>query len=136
MPTDRFGAQATGVGVHPLTRYVMTWVELLAPHRAALELILADGAPAGAAERVARFGGLVARLIEGLERNLEEKSALICADAAGGSASWHLFLANNASFVLNRARDADVAPLLGDDWAARRRTRVDRHAASYGEAVL
>ncbi|XP_062207821.1 exocyst complex component EXO70A1-like [Phragmites australis] len=123
-------------GVHPLTRYDMACVELLAPHRTALDVILANGdgdgagAPAGGAERVTSFGSLVSELIVGLERNLEEKPALACA-AAGGSP--HLFLANNISFLLNRAADADVTSLLGDEWAARRRNRLERHTASYVE---
>ncbi|KAK3162770.1 hypothetical protein QOZ80_1BG0093510 [Eleusine coracana subsp. coracana] len=117
-------------GVHPLTRYVMTRVEQeLAPYRTVLGLILAtSGDVNGAAERVTTFGGLVEELIEALERNLEKISAL----NAGGSASAaaHLFLANNISFVLNRAADADVAPVLGDEWVALRRSKLERHAAS------
>ncbi|TVU36141.1 hypothetical protein EJB05_18058, partial [Eragrostis curvula] len=121
-----------------LARYAMICVELLAPHRTALDLALATGgedergALAEGAEAVTSFGVLVAELIEGLERNLEEKSALVCADADGSAA--HLFLANNVSYVLNRAADADVLSLLGDEWAARRRSRLERHAASYVEA--
>ncbi|OEL33643.1 Exocyst complex component EXO70A1 [Dichanthelium oligosanthes] len=132
-------ASATlGVGVHPLARYAMTCVELLAPHRAALDLIHANGcedergAPAGGAEELRSFGSLVSELIAGLECNLDEKSALA---GAGGSSSHHLFLANNASFVLKRAADADVASLLGDEWAARRRSRLEQHASSYIQAA-
>ncbi|GJM92153.1 hypothetical protein PR202_ga08588 [Eleusine coracana subsp. coracana] len=116
-------------GVHPLTRYVTTRVEQeLAPHRTVLGLILAtSGDVNGAAERVTTFAGLVDELIEALERNLEKISALIFADA-GDSA--HLFLANNISFVLSRT---DVASLLGDEWVTRRRSKLERHAASYVE---
>jgi hypothetical protein len=127
-----------GVGVHQLARHAMTCVDLLAPHRAALDLILANGggedergAPAaGGAEGVTSFGGLASELITGLERNLDEKSALACAGSS--PSSRHLFLANNTCFVLSRAADAGVASLLGDDeWAARRRSRLEQHAASY-----
>ena len=122
-------SRAEGVGVHPLARYAITCVELLAPHRVALDLILANAgedergapagederkAPAGGAEGVTSFGGLVSELIAGMERNLEEKPVLAC---AGGSPSRHLFLANNTSFVLSRAADAGVASLLGVEWA-------------------
>ncbi|TVU36139.1 hypothetical protein EJB05_18055, partial [Eragrostis curvula] len=69
-------------------------------------------------------------LVTALEHSLEEKSALICGDA-GGSA--HLFLANNLSFVLNRTADADVASLLGDEWVARRQSKLEQHVASYVE---
>ncbi|RLN22665.1 exocyst complex component EXO70A1-like [Panicum miliaceum] len=100
-------------GVHPLACDAMTCVELLARHRTTLDLILAGGG-----ERDAPVGslaaGLVAELIAGLERNLEGKLAVACADAGG---SRHLFLANNISFILNRAADAGgVASLLGDAW--------------------
>ncbi|PAN26994.1 hypothetical protein PAHAL_5G052600 [Panicum hallii] len=131
-------SRAEGVGVHPLARYAMTSVELLAPHRVALDLILANAGedergpdPAGGAEGATSFRSLVSELIFGMERNLEGKSALAC---AGGSPSHHLFLANNTGFVLTRAADAGVASLLGDEWAARRRGRLEQHAASYLEA--
>ncbi|PUZ53413.1 hypothetical protein GQ55_5G051000 [Panicum hallii var. hallii] len=118
-------------GVHPLAREAMSCVELLARHRTTLELILADGgerdAPAGSLA-----AGLVAELIAGLERNLQRKLAVACADAGG---SRHLFLANNISFILSRAADAGgVASLLGDAWAARRRGRLAQHVASYVES--
>ncbi|KAK3162764.1 hypothetical protein QOZ80_1BG0093440 [Eleusine coracana subsp. coracana] len=125
-------------GVHPLTRYVMTRVEKeLAPHRTVLGLILASGdinapsASGGGAERVTTFGGLVEKLIEALERKLEKKPAF----KAGGS-SAHLFLANNISFVLNRAGNADLTSVLGlgDEWVARRRSKLEQHTASYVEA--
>ncbi|WVZ67766.1 hypothetical protein U9M48_016806 [Paspalum notatum var. saurae] len=91
-------------------------------------MILADG---GEGERATSFGGLVAELIAGLERSLEEKCGLAFAD---GSPSQHLFLANNTSFVLSRAADADVTSLLGDEWAARHRSRLEQHTARYLQA--
>ncbi|KAL6840358.1 hypothetical protein ACP4OV_030168 [Aristida adscensionis] len=121
-------------GVHPLARYAMNCVELLAPHRAALDLILTNGEAdehgGGGAERVSSFRGLVSELIAGLERGLEEKLAPACADAGG---SPQLFLANNASFVLSRA--AAAGSLLGEEWAERRRSRLERHVAGYAEAT-
>jgi hypothetical protein len=121
-------------GVHPLARDAMACVELLARHRTTLDLILADsdghGAPAVAGSRAA---GVVTELIACLERNLQGKLALACTDAGG---SRHLFLANNIGFILSRTADAggDVASLLGDAWAARRRGRLARHVASYAES--
>nr|CAB3479167.1 unnamed protein product [Digitaria exilis] len=131
--------QKLGVGVHPLARHAMACVEMLTPHRAALDLILANageaerggGAPDGGAVGVTSFGSLVSELIAGLERNLDERSELVF--AAVGSPPWrHLFLANNASFVLSRAEDiAGVASLLGDEWAERRRSRIDQHVYTH-----
>ncbi|OEL38539.1 hypothetical protein BAE44_0000441 [Dichanthelium oligosanthes] len=67
-----------------------------------------------------------------LERNLQANIVVTCADAG---VSRHLFLANNISFILNRAADADdVACLLGDVWAARRRRRLEQHVESYVES--
>ncbi|CAL4959903.1 unnamed protein product [Urochloa decumbens] len=122
--SQQAASEALGVGIHALARHAMTCVELLAPHRSTMDLILANG---GGAEGVTSFGSLVSELVAGLERNLEEKYA-------GGSPWSHLSLANNAGFVLNRAADAGVASLLGDEWAARRRRRVEEHAASYVRA--
>ncbi|KAJ1286703.1 hypothetical protein BS78_03G372000 [Paspalum vaginatum] len=115
-------------GVHPLARDAMTCVELLARHRTTLDLILAGAAD----DERGSLAGLVSELIAGLERSLQGKLAVACADAAGPR---HLFLANNVSFILNRAADAgDVASLLGDAWAARRRSRLEQHVASYVES--
>lgn len=116
---------AAAGGVHPLTRDAMTCVELLARHRTTLDLILADAG----ADEPGSLAGVVSDLIAGLERNLQGRLAVACADAGG---SRHLFLANNISFVLSRVADADgVASLLGDAWAARRRSRLEQHVASY-----
>ncbi|WVZ67757.1 hypothetical protein U9M48_016797 [Paspalum notatum var. saurae] len=120
---------AAGGGVHPLARDAMTCVELLARHRTTLDLILAGAA---AADERGPLAGLVSELMAGLERSLQGKLAVACADAAGPR---HLFLANNVSFILNRAADAgDVASLLGAAWAAVRRSRLERHVASYVES--
>lgn len=128
------GSAARGVGVHPLTRYAMTCVELLSPHRAALDLILANGA----GESVTSLGSLVAVLVTSLERHLEEINPKLSNDdddaAAAAAASRHLFLATNASYVARRAVDAGVEPLLGDGWAARRGSLIARYVASYVEA--
>nr|CAB3479168.1 unnamed protein product [Digitaria exilis] len=112
-------------GVHPLSRDAMNCVELLARHRTTLDLILAD---AGGSLAV-----VVTELIACLERNLQGKLAVACADAGG---SRHLFLANNVGFILSRAADAGggVASLLGDAWAARRHGRLAQHVASYVES--
>lgn len=123
---------AHDVGVHPLTRYAMNCIELLSPHRDALDLILANGgrgAPAGGAESVTSLGSLVPVLITCLQRNLDDKSAL-----CGAEGLQQLFLANNASFVLKCAVDADVKSLLGDEWAARLQSRIEQHVANYLEA--
>lgn len=124
-------------GVHPLTRYAMTHMEQLAPHRTVLSFILATGdvdVLAGGDERVATFGSFVAELIESLERNLEnqEKCPLLSALNRGLP---HLFLANNISFVLNRVADADVESVLGDEWVARRRGQLEQLVASYVEVA-
>uniref|UniRef100_A0ACD5W2A8 Uncharacterized protein n=1 Tax=Avena sativa TaxID=4498 RepID=A0ACD5W2A8_AVESA len=115
-----------GTGVHPLTRYTMAYVELLAPHRGALDLILAS--TSGGAEGASSFEGLVSELIASLEPNLEELSALRGAEGGG---MRHLFLANNTSFVLEHA----AGLVRGDDeWAVRWEGRVVQHMAGYVEA--
>lgn len=117
---------AAAGGVHPLARDAMTCVELLARHRTTLDLILAD---AGGGDERGSLAGVVSDLIAGLEHNLQGRLAVACADAGG---SRHLFLANNISFVLSRVADADgVAAMLGAAFAARRRSRLEQHLASY-----
>ncbi|CAO2167418.1 unnamed protein product [Urochloa humidicola] len=118
---------AASGGVHPLARDAMACVELLARHRATLDLILADAGERGGGAPACSLAGVVTETIASLERNLQ---GITCAGAGG---SRHLFLANNVSFVLSCA-GGDVASLLGDAWAARRRGRLARHVASYAEA--
>uniref|UniRef100_A0A0D9V975 Exocyst subunit Exo70 family protein n=1 Tax=Leersia perrieri TaxID=77586 RepID=A0A0D9V975_9ORYZ len=113
-----------GFGVHPLTRNAMACVERLAPHHETLDLILASG---GGGD-VSSLSDLASRIVGSLDRFLlliNEKSVVVAA-----SSSWHLFVANNAEFVLQRCR-----PLpLGDEWAARREGVVALHVAGYAEA--
>jgi hypothetical protein len=123
-------AQGVGAGIHPLTQYTMAYVELLAPHRGALDLILAStrGSTASAEGDGANlFDDLVSKLIASLEPNLEEISALRRAEGGG---MRHLFLANNTSFVLKHA----AGILRGDEWAVRCQGRVVQHMTAYVEA--
>ncbi|XP_006645189.2 exocyst complex component EXO70A1-like [Oryza brachyantha] len=124
-------ARGGGVGVHPLTRYAMDCIEPLAPHRDALDLILASGGGG-----VTSLSDLASRVVGCLDRVLllEEKPVLPCGgggddDGAAVVSRHHLFVANNAGFVLQRGR-----PLLGNEWAAQREDLVARHVASYAEA--
>lgn len=117
--------RGVGAGVHPLTRYAVSCIESLAPHRGALDVILAS--TGGILEGVNSFGDLFSELVASLEPKLEEISTLRGEEGGG---LRHLFLANNTSFVLKRA-----GAIGGDDeWAACRRSRVEQHVAGYVEA--
>uniref|UniRef100_A0ACD5UIF8 Uncharacterized protein n=1 Tax=Avena sativa TaxID=4498 RepID=A0ACD5UIF8_AVESA len=119
----------SATGVHPLTRCTMACIGSLAPHHAALDLILSStrGDDGDNAEDVNSFGDLVSELIASLEANLLEISSTLRGVDGGGL--WHLFQANNTGFVL---KHADV--LEGDDWAGWRQSRVERHVRGYVQA--
>uniref|UniRef100_A0A0E0JSF1 Exocyst subunit Exo70 family protein n=1 Tax=Oryza punctata TaxID=4537 RepID=A0A0E0JSF1_ORYPU len=116
-----------GVGVHPLTQYSVLCIERLAPHRDTLDLILASGGD------VTSLSDLSSRVVGCLDRVLllDEKPVppRDAAAAAAAGSRHHLFLANNANFVLQRCK-----PMLGDEWAAARESVVERHVAGYAEA--
>uniref|UniRef100_A0ACD5T8I1 Uncharacterized protein n=1 Tax=Avena sativa TaxID=4498 RepID=A0ACD5T8I1_AVESA len=121
------GTPPSATGVHPLTRCTMACIGSLAPHHAALDLILSSTGGDGDAEDVNSFGDLVSELIASLEANLLEISSTLRGVDGGGL--WHLFQANNTGFVL---KHADV--LEGDDWAGWRQSRVERHVRGYVQA--
>lgn len=58
-----------GAGVHPLTRYTMACINSLAPHRGALDLVLAS--TGGGTEGLSSFDNLVTELIVSLEPKLD-----------------------------------------------------------------
>ncbi|XP_047095382.1 exocyst complex component EXO70B2-like [Lolium rigidum] len=120
--------RGVGAGIHPLTRYTMAYVESLAPHCGALDLIFkSKSGGTCSAEGIDSFDDLVSELITSLETNLEEISAL---RGTQGGGMQHLFLANNTSYVLQHA----ASLLRGDKWVARCQGRVMQHMTDYIEA--
>ncbi|KAJ1378281.1 Exocyst complex component Exo70 [Sesbania bispinosa] len=127
-----------GGGVHPLTRYVMNYIALLAEYRRALAEIVADwpqnplpesyyrnpdrvekNPPSEIAERVAW-------LILMLLCKIDGKSELYKDVALS-----YLFLANNMQYVVVKVRKSKLRLLLGEDWLKKQESKVKDYISKY-----
>ncbi|KAL4363517.1 hypothetical protein GQ457_04G015120 [Hibiscus cannabinus] len=120
--------------IHPLTRYVMNYVKLLADYSETLNLLLesdedeTDGLQNkdGELENMTPFAKRLLLLISSLESNLEEKSKLY-----EDGALHCIFLMNNILYIVQKVKDSELGKLLGDNWVRKRRGQVRQYATSY-----
>ncbi|KAK8686314.1 hypothetical protein V6N13_125340 [Hibiscus sabdariffa] len=120
--------------IHPLTRYVMNYVKLLADYSETLNLLLesdedeTDGLQNkdGELENMTPFAKRLLLLISSLESNLEEKSKLY-----EDGALQCIFLMNNILYIVQKVKDSELGKLLGDNWVRKRRGQVRQYATSY-----
>ncbi|URE47349.1 exocyst complex [Musa troglodytarum] len=134
-----------GGGVHPMTRYAMNYISLLADYQSALVKISADfpihtptpipafffgtsQAPEGSRRSAiaARFAWLILSLL----CKLDEKAA-----AYRDVGLSYLFLANNLQYIVNKVRSCRLRELLGEEWATRHAAKARQHAAGYDRAA-
>ncbi|URE47348.1 exocyst complex [Musa troglodytarum] len=148
-----------GGGVHPMTRYAMNYISLLADYQSALVKISADfpihtptpipafffgtsqapteqqPAPASSSSSSegSRRSAIAARfawLILSLLCKLDEKAA-----AYRDVGLSYLFLANNLQYIVNKVRSCRLRELLGEEWATRHAAKARQHAAGYDRAA-
>lgn len=139
-----------GGGVHPLTRYVMNYLSLLADYEPALADIFADfplqalpqlpesffnsspssslkiESPMRMTTSSSAISVRVAWLILGLLCKLDLK-----AEVYRDVALSYLFLANNLHYVVQKVRESGLVQLLGGDWALKHEAKVRHYTASY-----
>ncbi|KAG6488245.1 exocyst complex component EXO70B1-like [Zingiber officinale] len=120
-----------GGEIHPLNRYVMNYVRLLAEYSTLLNQLLEDGSFNGqdsseGGESMTPLAHRVLLLISYLEANLEEKSKLY--EDAG---MQNVFLMNNVLYIVNKVKESDLMSLLGDNWVRRRRGQIRRYSTQY-----
>ncbi|XP_042468542.1 exocyst complex component EXO70B1-like [Zingiber officinale] len=130
-----------GGEIHPMTRYVMNYVRLLAEYTNTLNLLLDDGkigSDQGNGEgydnrnsdgenlEMTPLGLRTALIISYLESNLDEKSKT---DEDG--AMQYVFLMNNIHYIVNKVKDSDLGKLLGDHWIRKRLVQIRQYATNY-----
>ncbi|URE47345.1 exocyst complex [Musa troglodytarum] len=130
-----------GGGVHPMTRYAMNYISLLADYQSALVKISADfpihtPTPIPAfffgteGSRRSAIAARFAWLILSLLCKLDEKAA-----AYRDVGLSYLFLANNLQYIVNKVRSCRLRELLGEEWATRHAAKARQHAAGYDRAA-
>ncbi|OWM65490.1 exocyst complex component EXO70B1-like [Punica granatum] len=126
-----------GGEIHPLTRYVMNYVKLLADYSTTLNLLLDsnedelrdlqnDEGDELQLENMLPLSRRLLLLLSCLESNLEEKSRLY-----EEPAMQYVFLMNNIWYIVQKVKDSELAKLLGDHWIRKRRGQVRQYATSY-----
>ncbi|KAG6518624.1 exocyst complex component EXO70H1-like [Zingiber officinale] len=118
-----------GGSVHPMNRYAMNYLALLADYHPSAEEIFDSWQPSPPPHSVSATSPplvLVARLIETLLLKLDGK-----ADAYHDAALSHLFMANNLQYVVNKVGSCALRGLLGPDWSARHAAKARHHLARY-----
>ncbi|XP_047314766.1 exocyst complex component EXO70E2-like [Impatiens glandulifera] len=106
-----------GGGIHPLTRYVMNYVNTLSDYTETLNVLLKeeDGSHS-----------YFQSLISVLEINLDEKARLYKEESLG-----HVFLMNNIHYMAEKVKGSEVRTVLGDEWIRKRNWKFQQHAMNY-----
>ncbi|BAS84895.1 exocyst complex component EXO70C2 [Oryza sativa Japonica Group] len=127
-------AAVTGSAVHPLTRYVMNYLVLLADYEDTLARIYQQGestltSGSGSASRVSPSSSAdsIGRLVSVLQRKLE-------AMAVGyrPSALRSLFMANNTHYVSKKVRGSSkLEGIVGEDWIEEQMAETRRHVDAF-----
>ncbi|KAK1669311.1 hypothetical protein QYE76_057470 [Lolium multiflorum] len=119
-----------GGEIHPLTRYVMNYVRLLADYSRWLNDLL-DGCETeletgGDNADITPLGHCVLILITHLLDKIEDKSKLYDDEAL-----QNIFLMNNLWYVVQKIKDSELKSLLGDNWIRKRRGQIRRYSTGY-----
>uniref|UniRef100_A0A0E0KFH5 Exocyst subunit Exo70 family protein n=1 Tax=Oryza punctata TaxID=4537 RepID=A0A0E0KFH5_ORYPU len=127
-------AAVTGSAVHPLTRYVMNYLVLLADYEETLARIYQQGestlpSGSGSASPVSPSSSAdpIGRLVSVLQRKLD-------AMAVGyrSSALRSLFMANNTHYVGKKVRGSSkLEGIVGEDWLEEQMAETRRHVDAF-----
>ncbi|ONM35054.1 exocyst subunit exo70 family protein F1 [Zea mays] len=118
-----------GGEIHPLTRYVMNYVWLLADYNASLNKLLEcwDTELTGVDNpNMTPLGHCVLMLITHLQCKINEKSRLYEDEAL-----QNIFLMNNLLYIVQKVKDSELKTLLGDNWIRKRRGQIRQYSTGY-----
>ncbi|XP_020678508.1 exocyst complex component EXO70E2 [Dendrobium catenatum] len=120
-----------GGGVHPLTKYVMNYIKALADYRVTMN-VLFDEQNYSLQEEGNGLTPVASNLqsvTSILESNLNDRSMLYV-----DTALQCLFLMNNICYMVQKVKDSDLQPILGDDWIRLHIRKFTQHAMNYERA--
>ncbi|XP_028796630.1 exocyst complex component EXO70E2 [Neltuma alba] len=138
-----------GGGIHPLTRYVMNYLNTLADYGETLDLLLKNkeeddaillspdmspdteensklpGSPSPVSAMALHFRSVASIL----QCKLDEKSKLY-KDAG----LQHLFLMNNIHYMAQKVKGSELRLIYGDEWIRKHNWKFQQHAMNYERA--
>ncbi|KAL5709187.1 hypothetical protein ACHQM5_019904 [Ranunculus cassubicifolius] len=110
-------------GVHPMTRYVINFLNLLLQYESTVKHLLEDFGMNDGTEY--RMTLVTFRILQALQTALGRKSGNYSDEAL-----YHLFLMNNVHHIVTFGR-SKAKDLLGDEWVQIHQGLVQRHAYQY-----
>lgn len=138
-----------GGGIHPLTRYVMNYLNTLADYGESLNLLLKNkeeddtimmspdispdteensklpGSPSQDSSMALHFRSVASIL----QCKLDEKSKLY-----KDPGLQHLFLMNNIHYMAQKVKGSELRLIFGDEWIRKHNWKFQQHAMSYERA--
>ncbi|KAJ6806493.1 putative exocyst complex component EXO70B1 [Iris pallida] len=132
---DPAKAPVPGGGLHPITRYVMNYLRAACGSRRTLEEVMSEDCegvpPADDLDRPSSSLSVqMAWILEVLQGNLDLKSKIY-----NDPSLSLIFLMNNGSYIISKAKDSEIAALMGEDWMRRQSARVRKWAGEYQKAT-
>ncbi|XP_057474016.1 exocyst complex component EXO70E2-like [Actinidia eriantha] len=121
--------------VHPLTKYVMNYINVIVEYASSLNLLLGgvqDGAelvPFDQNISLDNFCPLahhLRSLMSYLEHNLDKKSRLY-----KDSSLKHIFMMNNLYYMVQKVRVSKLVTLVGGEWIREYTAKFQNHATNY-----
>ncbi|KAJ1698306.1 hypothetical protein LUZ63_006818 [Rhynchospora breviuscula] len=106
--------------VHPITRYVMNYIQTLSAYSSTLESLL------GGRNGKEEYYASVAQM---LESNLESRSQFYTDEAL-----QNLFMLNNICYMVQKVKDSDLRSIMGDNWIRLHNKRFQTYAMNYERA--
>ncbi|XP_057955725.1 exocyst complex component EXO70H1 [Malania oleifera] len=137
---DNSKSPLRGGGAHPLTRYVMNYLDVLADYSGVLSDIVTDwplkmhsplpesyfGSPSLDDAPTSAISVQIAWIILVLLCKLDGRAELY-----NDVSLSYIFLANNLQYVVNKVRASNLVYILGDDWVTRHEAKVKQYTANY-----
>ncbi|KAK3013061.1 hypothetical protein RJ639_009661 [Escallonia herrerae] len=148
--SEKLTAPIPGGTIHPLTKYVMKYIEGLTDQGTSLNLLLKDhgtevpnsflpdanevneyGSSTGSLSCIVSPMALHLRsLTSVLESNLKDMSKLYKDDSLR-----HLFLMNNVHYIAQKVKDSKLEPIFGNEWVRKHNRKFQRCAMNYERAT-
>ncbi|XP_072987497.1 exocyst complex component EXO70E2-like [Typha latifolia] len=130
-----------GGGVHPLTKYVMNYMNTLPDYSETLDSLLEDengdnqysSTETDGRKNVgfnpSAMSSHLLSLTDALELNLEGRSKLYKDDSL-----QHIFMMNNICYMVQKVKDSELKSFLGDNWIRVHNRKFRQHEMSYERA--